>query len=59
MTSAIGNNNPVRRHYQIIFHCLETGSYAICITAAVVSATKPETAASEMVKIIKNVGGKI
>ena len=59
MTSVIENNNPVRSHYQIIFHCLETGSCAIRITAEVVSATKPETAASEMVKIIENVGGQI
>ena len=59
MTGAIGNNNLIRSHCQTIFYFPDAGPDAICITAAMVSATEPETVASEMVKIIKNVGGKI
>ena len=56
MTGAIGNNNLIRSHCQTIFYYPDAGPDAICITAAMVSATEPETVASEM---IKNVGGKI
>ena len=59
MTGAIGNNNLIRSHCQTIFYFTDAGPDAICFTAAMVSATEPETVASEMIKIIKNVGGKI